>query len=139
MLWIKAFHIVFVITWFAGLFYLPRLFVYHAMSEDRISLERFKIMEQKLFWGIMTPSAVLAVLLGIGLLHYAPGYIFTWWMALKLALVGFLILYHIWCGVILKTFREGRNSCSHVWYRWFNELPVLALVAIAVLVVIKPF
>lgn len=139
MLWIKAFHIVFVITWFAGLFYLPRLFVYHAMSEDRISLERFKIMEQKLFWGIMTPSAVLAVLLGIGLLHYAPGYIFTWWMALKLALVGFLILYHIWCGVILKTFREDRNSCSHVWYRWFNELPVLALVAIVVLVVIKPF
>lgn len=139
MLWIKAFHIVFVITWFAGLFYLPRLFVYHAMSTDRASLERFKVMERKLFRGIMTPSAVLALLSGIAILHYVPGYLHTGWMALKLVLVGLLILYHVWCGVILKAFREDRNSRSHVWYRWFNEAPVLALVAIVVLVVVKPF
>ncbi|MXY15275.1 MAG: protoporphyrinogen oxidase HemJ [Proteobacteria bacterium] len=139
MLWIKAFHIVFVITWFAGLFYLPRLFVYHAMSTDQASLERFKIMERKLFRGIMTPSAVLALLSGIGLLHFVPSFLHTGWMALKLALVGLLIFYHVWCGVILKAFREDRNTRSHVWYRWFNEAPVLALVAIVVLVVVKPF
>lgn len=138
MLWIKAFHIVFVITWFAGLFYLPRLFVYHAMSSDQASLERFKVMERKLFRGIMTPSAVLAVLSGIAILHYVPGFLHTGWMALKLALVGLLILYHVWCGVILKAFREDRNTRSHVWYRWFNEAPVVALVAIVVLVVVKP-
>ncbi|MCY3803766.1 MAG: protoporphyrinogen oxidase HemJ [Gammaproteobacteria bacterium] len=139
MLWIKAFHIVFVITWFAGLFYLPRLFVYHAMSTDQASQERFKIMERKLFRGIMTPSAVLALLSGIAILHYVPGFLHTGWMALKLALVGLLIFYHVWCGVILKAFREDRNTRSHVWYRWFNEAPVLALVAIVVLVTVKPF
>ena len=139
MLWIKAFHIVFVITWFAGLFYLPRLFVYHAMSTDQASQERFKIMERKLFRGIMTPSAVLALLSGIAILHYVPGFLHTGWMALKLALVGLLIFYHVWCGMILKAFREDRNTRSHVWYRWFNEAPVLALVAIVVLVVVKPF
>ena len=139
MLWIKALHIVFMTTWFAGLFYLPRLFVYHAMSTDRPSLERFKIMERKLFRGIMTPSAVLAILFGIALLHYVPEFLHTGWMAAKLALVTFLILYHVWCGVILKTFREDRNSRSHVWYCWFNEVPVLVLVAIVILVVVKPF
>lgn len=139
MLWIKAFHIVFVITWFAGLFYLPRLFVYHAMSTDEASQERFKIMERKLFRGIMTPSAVLALLSGIAILHYVPGYLHTGWMALKLAFVGLLVFYHVWCGVILKTFKEDMNTRSHVWYRWFNEAPVLALVAIVVLVVVKPF
>ena len=139
MLWIKAFHIVFVITWFAGLFYLPRLFVYHAMSTDQVSLERFKVMERKLFRGIMTPSAVLALLSGIALLHYVPGHLHTGWMVLKLVLVGFLIFYHVWCGMILKTFREDRNTRSHVWYRWFNEAPVVTLVAIVILVIVKPF
>ncbi len=139
MLWIKAFHIVFVITWFAGLFYLPRLFVYHAMSSDAASLERFKVMERKLFRGIMTPSVVLALLSGIAILHYVPGFLHTGWMALKLVLVGLLVFYHVWCGVILKAFREDRNTRSHVWYRWFNEAPVVALVAIVVLVVVKPF
>lgn len=139
MLWIKAFHIVFVITWFAGLFYLPRLFVYHAMSTDQVSLERFKVMERKLFRGIMTPSAVLALLSGIALLHYVPGHLHTGWMVLKLVLVGLLIFYHVWCGVILKTFREDQNTRSHVWYRWFNEAPVVALVAIVVLVIVRPF
>lgn len=139
MLWIKAFHIIFITTWFAGLFYLPRLFVYHAMSEDRASTDRFKIMERKLFFGIMTPSAVLAILLGIWALHHLPGYLFTTWMVLKLVLVGLLILYHIWCGILMKKFKEEKNPHSHVWYRWFNEAPVLALVAIVILVVIKPF
>ena len=139
MLWIKAFHIVFVITWFAGLFYLPRLFVYHAMSTDQASLERFKVMERKLFRGIMMPSAVLALAFGIGLLYYVPEFLHTPWMGLKLVLVGLLIFYHIWCGVILKAFREDRNTRSHVWYRWFNEAPVVALVAIVVLVTVKPF
>ncbi len=139
MLWIKAFHIVFVITWFAGLFYLPRLFVYHAMSTDQASQERFKIMERKLFRGIMTPSAVLALLSGIGLLYYVPEFLHTTWMGLKLVLVGLLVFYHVWCGVILKAFREDRNTRSHVWYRWFNEAPVVALVTIVVLVIVKPF
>lgn len=139
MLWVKAFHIIFVTTWFAGLFYLPRLFVYHAMSEDSVSTARFNIMERKLFLGIMTPSAVLAIASGIWALYLLPAYLFTPWMALKLILVGLLIFYHIWCGLLLKRFKEGRNTHSHVWYRWFNEAPVLALVAIVILVVTKPF
>ncbi len=139
MLWIKAFHIIFVTTWFAGLFYLPRLFVYHAMSEDTTSTARFKIMERKLFYGIMTPSAVLAILLGIWALYLMPGYLFSNWMIFKLILVGLLVIYHFSCGLIIKNFKEGKNFHSHVWYRWFNEAPVLSLVAIVILVVIKPF
>ena len=139
MLWIKAFHIIFVTTWFAGLFYLPRLFVYHALTEDRAGIDRFQIMERKLFLGIMTPSAILAILLGIWALYRLPGYLFANWMVLKLILVGLLILYHLWCGRIILDFRADRNSRSHVWYRWFNEAPVLALVAIVILVVVKPF
>lgn len=139
MPWIKAFHIIFVTTWFAGLFYLPRLFVYHAMAEDREGIERFQVMERKLFLGIMTPSAVLAVLSGIWALYLLPGYLFSNWMTGKLVLVGLLVLYHAWCGRIILDFRAGRNSRSHVWYRWFNEAPVLALVAIVILVVVKPF
>lgn len=139
MPWIKAFHIIFVTTWFAGLFYLPRLFVYHAMAEDREGIERFQVMERKLFLGIMTPSAVLAVLSGIWALALLPGYLFSNWMIGKLVLVGLLVFYHAWCGRIILDFRAGRNSRSHVWYRWFNEAPVLALVAIVILVVVKPF
>ncbi len=139
MLWIKAFHIIFVTTWFAGLFYLPRLFVYHAMSEDTTSTARFKIMERKLFYGIMTPSAVLAILLGTWALYLMPGYLFSNWMIFKLILVGLLVIYHFSCGLIIKNFKEDKNFHSHVWYRWFNEAPVLALVAIVILVVIKPF
>ena len=139
MLWIKAFHIIFVTTWFAGLFYLPRLFVYHAMSEDTTSTARFKIMERKLFYGIMTPSAVLAILLGIWALYLMPGYLFSNWMIFKLILVGLLVIYHFSCGLIINNFKEDKNFHSHVWYRWFNEAPVLALVAIVILAVIKPF
>lgn len=137
--WLKAFHIVFVITWFAALFYLPRLFVYHAMSTDRPSIDRFKIMERKLYRGIMSPSAWLAVGFGLALLWLTPAWLQQGWLHGKLALVAALIGYHLWCGKLLRDFRDDRNRHSHVWYRWFNEVPVLALLAIVILAVVKPF
>ncbi|MDZ7840079.1 MAG: protoporphyrinogen oxidase HemJ [Gammaproteobacteria bacterium] len=137
MLWVKSFHIIFVVTWFAGLFYLPRLFVYHAMSADDVSNERFKVMERKLLAGIMTPSAVLAV--GSGLWLWL-GYGFSGgWLHAKVALVAILVVYHGWCARLVQDFKHDRNSRTHVWYRWFNEFPVLLLVAIVILVVRKPF
>lgn len=136
MLWIKSFHIIFMVTWFAGLFYLPRLFVYHSMAEDEISIERFKVMERKLFFGIMTPGGVLTLIFGIWLLAY--GFSGAWLHA-KIVLVMILIIYHIWCGKLLIDFKNDRNTKSHVWYRWFNEFPVVLLVAIVILVVAKPF
>ena len=136
MLWVKALHIVFVVTWFAGLFYLPRLFVYHAMAEDAVSRERFKVMERKLFWGIMTPSGALTLVFGTWL-WLGWGFAGAWLQA-KLALVAALIAYHLWCARLMLDFRAARNRRSHVWYRWFNEAPVLLLVAIVFLVVLKP-
>jgi len=139
MLWIKAFHIVFVITWFAGLFYLPRLFVYHARATDAVSSDRFKIMERKLYYGIMTPSVVLVLLSGLTLwLHFGIGSGQTW-LLIKLALVLLLLAYHVWCAILLGDFKHDRNRKSHVWFRWFNEAPVLVLVAIVILVVVKPW
>ena len=136
-LFVKSLHIVFMVTWFAGLFYLPRLFVYHAQAEDRVSLERFKVMERKLYWGIATPGGVLTIAFGLWLwLAWFPDA--GAWMHAKLALVALLVGYHLWCGKLLRDFRDGRNRRSHVWYRWFNEFPVLVLVAIVLLVVIKP-
>jgi protoporphyrinogen IX oxidase len=137
MLWVKAFHIIFMVTWFAGLFYLPRLFVYHASSEDRVSTERFKIMERKLYYGIMTPGAVATLLFGLWLwLGYGFG---GGWLQAKLALVAVLVAYHLYCGKLLADFRHDRNRHGHVFYRWLNELPVLILIAIVLLVVLKPF
>lgn len=137
MLWIKALHIVFMVTWFAGLFYLPRLFVYHAMVQDPPSLERFKVMERKLYFGIMTPGAVLTLAFGLWLWL---GYGFSGgWLYAKLALVALLVGYHFWCGHLLKDFKLDRNRKSHRWFRWFNEVPVLLLFAIVLLVVLKPF
>ena len=137
MLWIKSFHIIFMVTWFAGLFYLPRLFVYHAMSEDQISRERFKIMERKLFYGIMTPGALLTILFGMWLWL---GYGFQGgWLHAKLALVGVLVAYHVYCGKLLLDFKHDRNGHGHVFYRWLNELPVVILVAIILLVELQPF
>jgi putative membrane protein len=137
MLWIKAWHIIFMVTWFAGLFYLPRLFVYHAMSEDAISLERFKVMERKLFYGIMTPGAILTIVFGVWLwLGYG---ITGGWLMAKLLLVVGLVIYHLYCGVLLVEFKHDRNKHSHVYYRWFNEVPVIALIAIILLVELKPF
>ena len=136
MLWIKSFHVIFMVTWFAGLFYLPRLFVYHAMSDDKISTERFKIMERKLFYGIMTPGGVLTVILGLWMwLGYG---ISGTWMHIKFALVLLLIAYHIYCGKLLLDFKHDRNTRGHIFYRWFNEFPVLLMVAIIILVVVKP-
>ncbi|MFQ5936931.1 MAG: protoporphyrinogen oxidase HemJ [Acidiferrobacterales bacterium] len=139
MLWVKAFHIVFVVTWFAGLFYLPRLFVYHAMAGDVASVERFKVMERKLFHGIMTPSAVLTLALGIGLWlgwpeYLAPGL----WLYIKIALVLILVAYHAYCGKLLLDFKRGQNRHNHVFYRWLNELPLLILIVTVVLAVVKP-
>lgn len=141
MLWLKAFHIIFMVTWFAGLFYLPRLFVYHALTEDTPSHERFKVMERKLYYGITTPGAIVTVGLGLWLLF---GY--TWeiyansgWLHAKLTLVFILILYHFYCGKLLQDFKYDRNRHSHVFYRWFNEFPVIILVGVTILVVVKPF
>lgn len=139
MLWVKAFHIIFVITWMAGIFYLPRLFVYHASAEDQPSIERFKIMERKLYRGIMIPSMILTLVFGIWLLVLVPGYLKMGWLHAKLTLVVGLIGYHHYCGYLLKKFRDDQNTRSHIWFRWFNEIPVLALIAIVILVVVKPF
>lgn len=141
MLWVKAWHIVFMVTWFAGLFYLPRLYVYHTLAEDTASQERFKIMERKLFYGIMTPGAIITIALGLWLLvDYAwAAYKESGWLHTKLVLVGILILYHIHCGKLLVDFKYDRNTRSHVYYRWYNEFPVLILIAVVLLAVVKPF
>ena len=137
MLWIKALHISFMVTWFAALFYLPRLFVYHAMSDDAVSIERFKIMERKLFFGIMTPGALLTVVFGTWLWL---GYGFSGgWLHAKLGLVALLLAYHVYCGKLLIDFKHDRNRHSHVFYRWLNEFPVVLLFAVVILVVVKPF
>jgi len=141
MLWVKGLHIVFMVTWFAGLFYLPRLYVYHAMAEDSISRERFKIMERKLYYGIMTPGAIITILLGLWLLfdYGWAAYKTSGWLHTKLVLVGILIIYHLHCGKLLREFKQDRNTRSHVFYRWYNEFPVLILLAVVLLAVVKPF
>jgi len=140
MLWVKSFHIIFMVTWFAGLFYLPRLFVYHAMSDDTISKERFKVMERKLFYGIMTPGAVLTALFGLWMIFgYEMGIGKGGWFHAKMALVVILIAYHVWCGKLVADFKHDRNTHGHVFYRWFNEFPVLILIAIVILAVVRPF
>lgn len=136
MLWLKAFHIVFVVSWFAGLFYLPRIFVNHAMATEAAEIERLKLMERKLY-RFMTPLAVLALVLGTWLwLGYGFG---GGWMHAKLALVALLIGYHLYCGHLVKVFAEDRNVRDHKFYRFFNEAPVLILTAVTILVVVKPF
>ena len=139
MLWIKALHIISVVCWFAGLFYLPRLFVYHAMSEDNISIERFKIMERKLYYGIMTPAMVATFAFGLWLLIKGwEAYKTLAWMHLKLALVFVLMGYHHVCKFHLKRFLADQNTRGHVYFRWFNEFPVIILIAVVILVVVKP-
>jgi protoporphyrinogen IX oxidase len=144
MLWVKSLHIIFMVTWFAGLFYLPRLFVYHALALDApggaetAAVARFKVMERKLYYGIMTPGAVATIAFGLWLwLAWFPGA--GGWMHAKLALVAVLIGYHVWCGRLVREFQRDRNRHGHVWYRWFNELPVLVLAGAVILVVVKPF
>ncbi len=140
MLWIKGLHIVFMVTWFAGLFYLPRLFVYHADCNDDISYQRFLVMERKLF-ALMTIGALLTAVFGLWLLvDYAwSAYVSSGWLHLKLLLVASLIAFHVYCGVIIKRFREERNRNSHVFFRWVNEVPAILLIAIVLLAVVKPF
>lgn len=137
MLWIKTLHIIFMVTWFAGLFYLPRLFVYHAMTADVPMMERFKIMERKLFLGIMTPGGVLTVVFGLWLwLGYN---IAGAWLTWKLVLVAVLVVYHVYCGRLLLDFRHDRNRHGHVFYRWLNEFPTIILIVVVILTVVKPF
>lgn len=140
MLWIKSLHLIAMVAWFAGLFYLPRLFVYHAMSEDAISIERFKIMERKLYYGIMMPGAFFTILFGLWLLEgYAWGlYRHSPWLHLKLGLVGLLIAYHGYCGYLRRQFALNRNKHSHTFYRWLNEVPTVILIGCVVLAVVKP-
>jgi putative membrane protein len=141
MLWVKALHVIFMVTWFAGLFYLPRLFVYHAQATDAASIERFKIMERKLFFGIATPGGVLTTIFGLWLL-----FAYGWeqnhhmkWLHIKLTCVVLLIAYHVWCALLMRDFKHDRNKHSHVWYRWFNEAPTLLLFVIIVMVIVRPF
>ena len=138
MLWVKSLHIIFMVSWFAGLFYLPRLFVYHALASDPVGIERFKLMERKLYYGIMTPSAILSVLTGLWLwLGYG---ISGGWLHAKLALVAILVAHHVWLGKLMRDFRDDRNRHGDVFYRWINEIPALpVLVFVVLLVVFKPF
>jgi protoporphyrinogen IX oxidase len=138
MLWVKSLHIIAMVTWFAGLFYLPRLFVYHALTSDSIGSERFKVMERKLYVGIMTPGAVLTIATGLWLwLGYGIG---GGWLYAKLALVLILIAHHAWLGKLMVDFRHDRNRHGDVFYRWINEIPALpVLIGVVLLVVLKPF
>jgi len=138
--WIKAFHIVFMVTWFAGLFYLPRLVVYHAATMDQEGIERFKTMERKLFYAIMTPGAVLTVVFGLWLMVLRGG---DWvgsthWLHLKLVFVAILSAYHVYLGHLVSVFKRDGNRHGHVYYRWINEFPVLILIVIVLLAVVKP-
>lgn len=139
MKWILACHIIFVITWFAALFYLPRLFVYHADTKDELGNERFKIMEHKLYYYIMCPSAILTLIFGgTLLLHRYDYYEHQWWMHIKLFFVMLLAIYHLYCGRIVKTFKRNANLRSHKFYRYFNEVPSIILIVVIIMVVVQP-
>jgi len=135
---LKMLHLIGMVCWFAGLFYLPRLFVYHAMSDDQVSQERFSLMERKLYRGIMTPALWVTLLCGAGMLYQQPAYLQSLWMQLKLAGVATLVLYHFYCGAVVTQFAQQKNQHSHVYYRWINEIPVIFLIAIIALAVFKP-
>ena len=138
-LWLKAFHIVFVVAWFAGLFYLPRLFVYHATAEDAVSRERFVTMERKLYRIIMNPAMLITLVLGVTLLFIAwSAYSKAGWLWLKMAGVVALLGYHHYCGRLIRAFAADENPHSEKFYRMFNELPTVFLILIVVLVVVKP-
>ena len=138
MPWIKAWHVIFMVTWFAGLFYLPRLFVYHASATDAPGIERFRVMESRLF-AIMTIGAVLTAASGLWLLAKNPALLATGWLRVKLMLVALLVAYHVFNWRLLRDFAAGRNARSARWYRWFNEIPSLLLIGIVLLAVARPF
>jgi len=138
MLWLKAFHVIAVVTWFAGLFYLPRLYVYHADAKDPISVARFELMERRLF-AIMTIGALASVVFGAAMLIKAPIYLAMGWLRIKLLLVLVVIAYHFFCYMLMRDFAEHRNRRRAKWFRAFNEVPSVLLIAIVVLAVVKPF
>ena len=138
MLWLKALHVIAMVTWFAGLFYLPRLFVYHASATDETSLVRFETMERRLFT-LMCIGGALTLAAGIAMLMASPAYLSMGWLRTKLLLVGVLLVYHYVCFAQMRAFAERRNAHSPAWYRWFNELPSVLLVAMVILAVVKPF
>ena len=140
MLWVKAFHVIAMVTWFSGLFYLPRLFVYHTQAKDQVSNERFKVMEKRLYYYITTPGGILTTLFGIWLLSFNyMAYSHMMWLHIKLALVALLWLYHIYCGFLLHKFSHDQNQHSEKFYRIFNEFPTLILIAVIILVYVRPF
>lgn len=138
LLLLKALHLIAMVCWFAGLFYLPRLFVYHAMSTDQISRERFHTMERKLYRGIMTPAMVATLLCGGGMLWQQTAHLQALWMQIKLVLVSGLVIYHLACGFFIKKLQHNPHCHSHVYFRWFNEVPVIFLIAIILLAVFRP-
>lgn len=138
--WIEALHIISVVCWFAVLFYLPRLFVYHADAEDSISNERFKVMERKLVRGIGNPAMIATLIFGIWLASLAPDYYLNQaWFWIKVSFVIFLVAYYHACTYFMKQFRDDKNTRSHVFYRWFNEVPVVCLIVIVIMIVVRPF
>lgn len=137
-LWLKAIHVIFMVTWFAGLFYLPRLYVYHAQANNSGSFELFKIMERRLF-AIMTIGAAITVMFGLWMLIINPTLLSAAWMHAKLTFIVLLIAYHIWCWKLMRDFRDDNNQHSEKWYRWFNEAPAISLIAIVIFVIVKPF
>jgi len=139
-LWLKSLHIISMVTWFAGLFYLPRLFVYHAQASDLVSIERFKVMERKLYRGITTPGGILTIGLGLGMVWMmgSDAFLAAGWLHLKLCAVVLLVLFHAYLGHLVKVFAIDANRRSHVFYRWLNELPVLILISAVCLAVFKP-
>lgn len=138
MLWLKSLHIIFMVTWFAGLFYLPRLFVYHAMEERAGTRATFKVMQRKLLV-MMHMGGALTWLFGLLLLYLTPAWLNTGWLQVKLALVVLLTFYHFWCRRIVMEFASDRVRHGHRWYRWFNEFPTLVLIGAVVLAMLKPF
>lgn len=139
-LWLKAFHLIAVVTWFAAIFYLPRLFVYHAEAGDTVSRELFTVMERKLYRGIMTPSMVIVIALGVWMLTIDSDFYFSQgWMHAKLTLVTLLVAYHFYCGHMLRLFRDDKTTRAPIFYRWISEIPVFLLVGIVILVVVRPF
>ena len=141
MLWVKAIHILGFISWLAGMFYLPRLFVYHSMADDEISIERFKLMERRLYRGIMLPSFIITIVFGLWMVQNYAWEVYSnqYWLKAKLVLVALLIVYHFYCGYLVGIFAKDKNIRSDTFYRWFNEFPVLVLIGIIILAVVKPF
>lgn len=138
-LYVKAFHLIAMVAWYAGLFYLPRLFVYHVQAQDKTSLERFEIMERRLYRGIMTPAMVVTLILGFWMLYLHPFWLSQGWMHAKLGLIFLLVVYQHVCLFHMKQLARGTNRRSHLYFRWFNEVPLIPLIAIVLLAVIKPF